>query len=297
VSADAAQVTFNTVDIDGMRVHYAEAGSGPAVVMLHGFPEFWYAWREQLPVLSAAGFRAIAPDLRGYNLSSKPRGLASYRVVAIVDEVVRFIEHVAPGERVILVGHDWGALIAWDLAMRRPDLLAGLAILAVPHPAVFRIVMRRPREAAKFWYQLFFQIPILPEVMLRARHFSRMKRMLKGLSMRRSAMTREVLETYEESWAQPGALWAMLAYYRALWRRKRDAPRGAAKIVQVPTLLMYGDRDTLFAHDLYEISGKWIPDLRVVRIAGGGHFVQHDNPEDVNRALLEFVEGVSWRTD
>jgi pimeloyl-ACP methyl ester carboxylesterase len=293
VSAGRDSLELRTVDIGGQQIHYAEQGTGSAVVMLHGFPEFWYGWREQLPALAAAGFRAIAPDLRGYNLSSKPRDLARYRVVEIAEEIEHFIEEIAAGERVTLVGHDWGAMIAWVIAMRRPDLLARLAILAVPHPSSFRIAMRRPREAVKFWYQLFFQIPFLPEAMLRARRFSRLKRALKGLSKRREAITPEVLARYEEAWSRPGALWSMLAYYRALYRRKRDVPRGDAKIVRVPTLLIFGGRDTLFAHDLYERSAQWVPELRLERIAGGGHFVQHDNPDAVNRALLEFLRPVS----
>lgn len=282
---------FQTVAIRGSNVHYAEEGSGAVVVLLHGFPEFWYSWREQFPALAESGFRAVAPDLRGYGRSSKPAGLDAYRVVEIAAEIEAFIEELAPGGKVALVGHDWGAMIAWSVAMRRPDLLSRLAILAVPHPSTFRIIMRRPKDAVKFWYQAFFNIPWLPELMLRRSNYRMLRRAMKGLSKRRHALTPEVLSVYEEAWSEPGALRAMLAYYRALWRRKRDFPRGDAKIVRVPTLLMHGDQDAIFPHDVFATSARWIPDLRLEVIPGGGHFVQHDNPEAVNRLLLEFLRG------
>lgn len=270
-------------------IHYVAAGSGPTVVLLHGFPEFWYAWREQIPVLAAEGYRAVAPDLRGYNLSHKPRRLSRYRIGEVAEEIAELIGTVAPGERVALVGHDWGALVAWIVAMRSPDRLGRLTILAVPHPSSFRALARRPLAALRFWYQAAAQPPWIPEIALRAGRYAALKRAMRSLSKRREALTPEVLATYESAWAQPGALTGMLDYYRAFHRRPHDLPRRRDRTVSVPTLMIHGARDRYFAADLFEASARWAPDSRLERVSGAGHFLQHDRPERVNELLIEFL--------
>lgn len=274
-------------------IHSVEAGAGPVVVLLHGFPEFWYAWREQIPALAAQGFRAIAPDLRGYNLSHKPRDLSRYRIGEVAEEVDLWIRAVAPGERVALIGHDWGALVAWTLAMRAPDRLDRLVIMAVPHPSSFRVLARRPFSALRFWYQAAAQPPWIPEIALGLGRHAILRRAMTMLSTRRDALTPEVLNEYETAWSQPGALTGMLDYYRAFHRRPRDLPRREERTVRVPTLMIRGDQDRFFARDLFEASARWAPDSRLENVSGAGHFVQHDRPREVNELLIGFLRGDS----
>lgn len=270
-------------------IHYVEEGTGPAVILLHGFPEFWFAWREQIPALAAAGFRVVAPDMRGYNLSHKPRLLGDYRAFVIADEIAEFIRGVAPGEKIALAGHDWGAIVAWHFATRHRDLLSRLVILSVPHLATLRR-MKRSQVLKKFWYQFAVQPPMLPELALRARHFALLAGVLTALSKRRDALTGEVLDRYREAWAQPGALTAMLQYYRAFLRRRREFPRGDAARIGVPALMIAGGRDHLFRPDFYEFSREFLADSTIQVIRGGGHFVQHDCPAETNAAIVDFLK-------
>src|SRR5262245_58570023 len=159
--------------VNSVRLHYAEAGEGPLVVLLHGFPEFWYSWRHQIKGLAAAGFRVIAPDLRGYNESDKPPGIASYRLELLTQDIVELIQH-AGEKRAHVVGHDWGGGIAWWLAMQNPQVVERLVILNAPHPVAFFRELRRPAQLLKSWYMFFFQLPWLPEVMLRVGNFAQL---------------------------------------------------------------------------------------------------------------------------
>ena len=164
------------VSLERLTLHYVEAGSGVPVVLLHGFPEFWYSWRHQIAALAAAGYRPIAPDLPGYNESDKPTGIASYRLELLVDDIARFIGAVAGGPAAV-VGHDWGGVIAWELAMRRPELVTRLAILNAPHPAAFHRELQTPRQLLRSWYALFFQLPWLPEWLAAARNYALLRRL------------------------------------------------------------------------------------------------------------------------
>jgi pimeloyl-ACP methyl ester carboxylesterase len=282
----ASEAIHRDAELPSGRIHFVEQGSGPAIVLLHGFPEFWFSWREQLPILAAQGFRAVAPDLRGYNLSHRPRDLSDYRVAEIANEIASFIAEVAPGERVVLVGHDWGAVVAWVVASRHPELLRQLVILSVPHPSAVRRTARRPAQLARFWYQFAFQIPWLPEKLLGARRYALLVRTMKRLGRSAQPMDETTIEEYRSAWSQPRALWAMLAYYRALYRR-RPARGGGSSIVTVPTLLIHGLDDHIFMHGSFAASAEWVPDLRIEAIAGAGHFVQQDRPDIVNRLIVE----------
>jgi epoxide hydrolase 4 len=279
----------HTFDHDGVGIHYIEAGSGPLVVLLHGFPEFWYGWREQIAPLAEAGYRVIAPDLRGYNLSGKPRELSAYTVAAVAGDIGALIGKLAASnERVFLVGHDWGGIMAWVVAMMFPERIARLAVLNAPHPSAVRAAARKPAQMLRFWYQFFFQLPWLPERMLRANEFRTLRGVLRKQSMNKAAINREVLSEYVEAWSQPGAITAMLAYYRAAFRRRSGVPRGSAKRIEMPALLIWGLRDPFFTREAMESSVKWVPALRIEKLPDAGHFVQSDDPARVNALLLEF---------
>src|SRR5205807_2242388 len=152
--------------------------SGPPAVLLHGFPEFWYSWRHQLPALAAAGFRVIAPDMRGYNLSAKPPGIRSYCLEALTGDVVGLVRHLGY-ERAVIAGHDWGGAVAWHTALTRPDVVERLVILNSPHPATFLRELRTFAQLRKSWYMFFFQLPLLPELMIRRNHFAGLQTMMR----------------------------------------------------------------------------------------------------------------------
>jgi epoxide hydrolase 4 len=278
------------VSVDGREVHIAEAGYGPPVLLLHGFPEFWYSWREQLPALAGAGFHAIAPDLRGYNLTHRPTGLQPYRAVSIAGEVVSLIDAVAGG-KAHLVGHDWGGLLAWLIAIRAPGAVDRLAVLNTPHPGALRRMKRRPQQLLRFSYQIFFQLPLLPELALRTFRFAGLKMAMRKMLQNRGSFPPEVVARYEEAWGRPGAVTAMLNYYRALHRLPREFPRGPAAVVHQPTLLIWGDRDPVFKRNLFEATAEFVEKLTLERIPGGGHFIHQDDPAAVNALLIDFLTG------
>ncbi|HKO57459.1 MAG TPA: alpha/beta hydrolase [Thermoanaerobaculia bacterium] len=268
-------------DINGVELHWVEAGEGPLVVLLHGFPEFWYSWRNQIPALVRAGHRVIAPDLRGYNESSKPAGIDAYRMQTVVQDVAALIARSGdvPCD---VVGHDWGGVAAWFLAMMHPDQVRRLVILNSPHPVPFRRELRRSSsQRVRMWYQLFFNIPVLPEIVLS----------LGGLRMlmrRAGRFTDAELREYAKAWRWPGAVRAMLGYYRAILRHRKElAP--LVRPIDVPTLLIWGERDPVFIRATTENFSDYVPDLRVERISEAGHFVQTDAAEKVNGLLTGFL--------
>ena len=197
-----------------MELHYVEAGDGPLVLLLHGFPEFWYGWRKQIEPLVDAGFRVVAPDLRGYNLSSKPDGYAAYTADKLADDVRGLIRELG-AESAMVVGHDWGGTVAWTLAMNHPQVVDRLAILNAAHPRRLNEGLRNPRQLLRSWYFFYFQFPRLPERRARRRHWRFFKRFLRDA---RPPYTAEELERYVEAWSQPGAATAMIDYYRAAVR-------------------------------------------------------------------------------
>src|SRR5215210_1657399 len=196
--------THRYVYANGIRLHCVEAGDGPPVILLHGFPEFWYSWRHQLPALAGAGFRAVAPDLRGYNQSDKPPGVESYRPELLVQDVVGLIEKLGGGPAVV-VGHDWGGIIAWLATMRRPDLVQKLVVLNAPHPATFETEVRHARQLFRSWYAFFFQLPWFPEAVLRFQDFGIVGHALRHHTAHSDAFTREDIRRYREALAKPGA--------------------------------------------------------------------------------------------
>jgi epoxide hydrolase 4 len=272
----------------GVDLHLVEAGEGEPVVLLHGFPEFWYSWRAQIPALAAAGHHVLAPDLRGYNLSSRPSGISNYSIDALGDDVIALIEQLDTS--VALVGHDWGGVIAWRIASRRPELLRRLVVINIPHPRALRRALRSPLQWVRFGYLLFFQLPILPELLLRAGNYRLLRTTLRRLIRNERALSPAAMEHYLAAWSRPGALRAMLDYYRALLRRtprqqaKRAAPDGA-----VPTLLVWGAGEPVFRGRAFRWSAELAPEVRLVRVENAGHFAHQDQPERVNELLIDFL--------
>ena len=275
-------------DLGDVRLHYVEAGEGPLVVLLHGFPQFWYEWRHQIPALVEAGFRVVAPDMRGYNLSDKPPGVRSYRVELLARDVARLI--LACGEQpAAVVGHDWGAIVAWIAAMRYPRRVGRLAILNVPHPARFLDGLLCPRQLLRSSYMFFFQIPRLPEAVIRAGDFALLRSALHRDPVRPGTFAAEDIERYVQAMAQPGALTATLNYYRALLRNPRKT-RALLKRIEAPVLVIWGERDRFLSRRLAEPPPLWVPNLlRLQRLPNASHWVAEDRPQEVNALLLEFL--------
>ncbi len=219
---------------------------GPVAVLLHGFPEFWYGWRRQIEPLAAAGFRVIVPDQRGYNLSSKPSGVAAYTLTELVSDVIAIADQLGQ-KTIFLVGHDWGAAVAWSTALLHPQRIAKLAVLNVPHPSVMRkFLSTRPRQMLRSWYIVCFQIPWLPEALFSAFNFGMGARALLR-SSREGTFTAEDLNQYRAAWSQHGALTGMINWYRALFRTRVKFPD---KTVRVPTRILWGERDAFLLAEM-----------------------------------------------
>jgi pimeloyl-ACP methyl ester carboxylesterase len=280
-----AGISDSYADVNGIRLHYVEAGDGPLVVLLHGFPEFWYSWRHQIPALADAGFHVVAPDMRGYNLSEKPHDWRQYDADRLAADVAGLIGHFGD-QRTYLVGHDWGAAVAYMTAMRYPELLEKLAILNVPHPERMLSGLRTLRQLRKSWYMFFFQIPWLPEWLAARKDFSLGKRSLRADSP--AAVSDSDLERYAQAWSQPGALTGMVNYYRAALRRSPRAAVAELAPIQTETLVIWGMRDRHLGSELAEPLPRWVPNVRVERLPDATHWVQHDAPERVNQLLIEF---------
>lgn len=275
-----SELAHKTAQVGSMSLHYVEAGSGPLVVLLHGFPEFWYSWRKQIPALVAAGYRVIAPDLRGYNDSSKPEDVAAYHPLEVARDVAGLIAQSGDSPCAV-VGHDWGGLAAWLVAMAHPGVVSQLVVMNAPHPVPYgRELRRSSSQKLRAAYQLFFAMPLLPRLLLRP--------FLPMVMRRMTHLTSGELAEYKAVWRKPKALQSMLNYYRALKRYRRDL-RGAIKRIDVPSMLVWGERDPVFIRATTEAFGEWVPDLRVERIPQAGHFVQNDAAEKVNELLIAFL--------
>jgi pimeloyl-ACP methyl ester carboxylesterase len=275
----------------GVRLHYVEVGEGPLLVLLHGFPEFWYSWRRQLLPLAAAGFHVVAPDMRGYNLSDKPSGWRAYDMKFLAGDIAALIRHFGV-ERADVVGHDWGAAVGYGVAALHPDSVRRLAILNVPHPARMLAGLKTFKQLRKTWYMFFFQLPSIPEWLLRRDRFSMLKRAMRvdrAKLGKPAVFGDEVLERYAQAWSQPGALTAMLGYYRAALRQAPRAAGARMRPIVAPTLVIWGDRDTALGPELAEPEARWVKDVRVVHLPEATHWVQHDDPERVNELLTEFL--------
>ncbi|HEX8255156.1 MAG TPA: alpha/beta hydrolase [Thermoanaerobaculia bacterium] len=263
-----------------MKLHYDSEGDGPLVVLLHGFPESRLSWKRQLPALAQAGFRAVAPDLRGYGDSPKPKGIDHYRIPLVAEDVIELIESLSGGQKCVLVGHDWGAVVAWNIAMTRPDLLRKLAIINIPHPsAILREVRRSFRQKINLTYQIFFQLPVLPELTMRL--FGR------AFLKRAARFTAEEIETYVQQWR--GNLTPMLNYYRAMRRSRGKEVKAQFHRVETPTLIIWGEREPVFLSSAIEDLDRWVADVRIERLPRIGHFAQHDAAERVNELLVEWA--------
>ncbi|GAB4462789.1 MAG: alpha/beta hydrolase [Anaerolineales bacterium] len=282
------ELEHTRIPTNGINLHLVQAGpkSGVPVLLLHGFPEFWYGWKNQIPALAEAGCRVIVPDQRGYNLSDKPKGVKRYRLQELVKDILGLMDAL-DYEKVNLVGHDWGAVVAWTLAILHPERLHRLGILNVPHPAVMRRFLTRDLEQIRrSWYIFFFQLPRLPERALSANDWRGAVSALRG-SGKIHTFNREDIAKYKEAWSQPGAMTAMLNWYRAVIRHMPALPREPR--VKVQTLMMWGMKDMALSHRMARPSMDYVDEGSLILFPEATHWVQHDEAEAVNHYLLDFL--------
>jgi pimeloyl-ACP methyl ester carboxylesterase len=277
------------IESNTVKLHVVVAGDprGRPVILLHGFPEFWYGWRCQIPALASAGFRVIIPDQRGYNLSDKPIGVNAFRVAELSQDILNLLDHLGL-EKADIIGHDWGAAIAWNLAINFPRRVEHLVIMNVPHPGVlWNFLHHSPRQVLKSWYVGFFQIPALPEWLLGLNDHALAQRLLTS-SGRPGTFTPADLSEYKQAWAQPGALTAMINWYRAAFRNR--SPMAATQRVIVPTLVLWGKRDVALRSEMAQRSIELCDNGQLIYFEDASHWVQLDEAEAVNQYLLEFLK-------
>lgn len=284
-NGSSASIEHREVELGRLRLHVATCGTGEPVVLLHGFPEFWFTWREQMAALARAGYRAVAPDLRGYNLSDKPRRIRDYAYDKLVQDI-RDLVTAMGFSSVRLVGHDWGGTIAYGVASAHPELIDRLVVLCAGHPERFRQVLKPGHEQwKKSSYMGRYMVPIIPELFLRRRSYIASR--FRGAARNPDAFPDRVVNEYVTAIRRPRAATSMLNYYRATLCHsvRAEAP------IRAKTLILWAEQDDWLSDALLEKLDKWIPDHRVQRIANASHWLMADQPEEVNRRLVEFFDG------
>jgi pimeloyl-ACP methyl ester carboxylesterase len=285
------EIEFSRVITNGIMLHVAQAGpvDGPLMILLHGFPEFWYGWKKHIPLLAGAGFRVWAPDQRGYNTSDKPPRVRDYRLETLASDVVGLIE-AAGRDKAIIVGHDWGAAVAWWVAHRHPGRVDKLVIINVPHPLVmWRLAKTSIRQLLRSWYIFLFQIPRLPEWGARRNHWSSVVQTMRASSLPGTFSDHD-FEEYRRAWSQPRAYTAMLSWYRAMFRHGVQKPT-SARILQ-PTLILWGKQDRFLRAKGAKMSLAMCDRGELVLFEENTHWLQHERPAEVSQRIVDFARGM-----
>lgn len=272
--------------VNSIRLHAMEAGdrNGEVLLFLHGFPEFWWGWRNQIEYFAGKGYRVVVPDQRGYNLSDKPADKRAYRLQHCTNDIAALAKQLG-SDRIYLVGHDWGGAVAWSLAIHYPELLKKLIVLNLPHPQVMKqSPLYLPKQILKSWYIGFFQLPGLPETILSFNHFQLLKKSMQT-SSHPGTFSEGDMRQYKKAWQQPGAFTAMINWYRAI----RYSNPGLDKEVQVPTLLIWGKQDRALSHEMAQPSIDKCANGRLEMIDDATHWLQHEKAARVNLLIEEFI--------
>jgi len=291
------------VQVSGLRMHCMTAGKGPLILFLHGFPEFWYEWKNQLDEFSKDHL-VVAPDMRGYNMSDKPDSEEQYRMGYLVDDVLNLADHYSHGKKFVLVAHDWGGAVAWAFAIAHPERLDKLVIVNAPHPGVFgRLLASDPKQQQASQYMLMFR-SAQAEQMLSANNYTPLVTAVLGAGLKNGVFTEDDKQAYIKAWSQSGALTGGLNYYRAnrvgppASGQSSDAsetPQGSFGVdpskltVKVPTLVIWGEKDTALLTGNLDGLDQFVPQLTIKRIPEGTHWVIHEKPAEVNGYIREFI--------
>ncbi|MGI8669905.1 MAG: alpha/beta fold hydrolase [Aridibacter sp.] len=290
MSEEALQkkITFDYAQVGGVKLHYASAGDGDKLVLLlHGFPEFWYSWRNQLVDLSDE-YTVVAPDMRGYNLSDKPENVSDYEIDKLVDDITGLIRHFKR-KKAFVVGHDWGAGVAWATALKYPEYVKKLVALQVPPFAVWKKNQTFQQFLAS-WYMFFFQVPKLPEWLLSLNDYEILADGLRKSTAERGVFTDKEIAEYKKAWSEPDALRSAINYYRANIIKRMFGKQSNAKI-KVPTLFIYGEQDhAILPETVKNVHGFIDAEYEEIRIPESGHWVQQEASEAVTDSIREFLK-------
>ena len=273
----------------GVRLHYVTDGRGPLLVLLHGFPEFWYSWRSQIPVL-ARYFKVVAVDMRGYNESDKPAGVRAYSVEKLVNDV-KCVVRAFGEEQAVIVGHDWGGVVAWSFGATYPEMTRRLVVMNAPHPVAFEKALRTDRrQLRRSWYIFWFQLPKLPEWGIRVFAGRFVKNAFQGTAVMKEVFTAEELQVYETALTLPGVAKAAVNYYRAAFRRFLLGKVSAMPTIRIPTLLIWGEQAAALGKELTDGKQKYFSDrFEIKYVPDSGHWVQQEQRSIVNDCLIEFL--------
>ncbi len=283
-----ANVKHGFIKTNGVNLHYISQGTGKLMLMLHGFPEFWYSWRHQIAEF-AIGYHVVAIDMRGYNDSDKPESLFAYKMSELIADV-RGVINGLDYEDCILVAHDWGGAIAWNFAYKHPKMVSKLIVMNFPHPAKFIAGLKTWSQLQKSWYIFAFQIPLLPELIFQANDYQAIASVFMDMASERSPFTTEDLLAYKEAAAKPGALNAMINYYRANFNLIPDNSQTQKYgILNIPTLMIWGEQDAYFDKKLTYGTDAYVRDLELKYIPNCSHWVQQEQPELVNQYMRDFL--------
>ncbi|MDF5714177.1 MAG: alpha/beta hydrolase [Rhizonema sp. NSF051] len=274
------------VTTNGIRLHYVTQGEGPLMILLHGFPEFWYSWRYQIPEF-ARDHKVVALDLRGYNNSDKPEAQSAYVMDEFVQDIRGVIQRLGYS-KCVLVGHDWGGAIAWNFAYAYPELVERLIVLNLPHPAKFAQGLQTPQQLLRSYYMFLFQIPWLPEFLLQSSDYQFIETAFKGMAVDKTTFTKADLDAYKDAAAKRGALTAMLNYYRNIFQQKIINQKWS--VLEVPTLMIWGEEDTALGKELTYGTEAYVRNFQIKYIANCSHWVQQEKPQLVNQYMREFLD-------
>ncbi|GAB3067167.1 alpha/beta fold hydrolase [Salinicoccus sesuvii] len=281
-------IEFEYVQTNGIQLHVAVSGpeDGELVVLLHGFPEFWFSWRKQIRVLADAGYRVVVPDQRGYNKSDKPEGRNAYSIDKLEQDILELIEHYGY-ENAAVIGHDWGGGVAWQLAGTHPEKVKRLIVINMPYPTVLpKVLSKKPSQALKSSYMAFFQIPLLPEKILSGKDYAYMAQALVETS-REGTFTEDELDAYRIAWARPYALTSMLNWYRAIPYSTKYLPKNT---IEIPVKIIWGKGDQFLSKELAEESLNNTSSNTVAWVDDGTHWVHQEQPDYVNEQILKFLK-------
>jgi len=296
-AASARGIRHSFADVNGARLHYAHSGEGRLILFLHGFPEFWYAWRNQLAEFGRDCL-AVAPDMRGYNLSSKPEKVEDYEMNHLVGDIVALIGNLG-AKSCCLVGHDWGGVVAWVTAIARPEIIEKLVIINAPHPAIFQRELREnPAQQQASQYMLMFRTPPQAEQMLSAENCALLQQIVLSEGLRDGYVTEADQRAYLEAWTQPGALTGGLNYYRAarvgpVSGESQNAFHGLEEQtslqVNVPTMVIWGESDTALLTGNLDGLDRYVPNMFIKRIPDATHWIVHEKSHLVNSLIRDFI--------
>lgn len=285
----ASGIRLREVAANGLTFEVAEAGEGDHLALcLHGFPELNYSWRYQMPLLAAKGYRVWAPNQRGYGASSRPGDVAVYRADRIVEDAAALFD-ASGAKKLTLVAHDWGGAIAWLFAINRARPIERLVVMNLPHPRCFAEALKHKAQRKRSWYMAFFQLPWLPERLMLARDARGIRRAFHGMAIDKSRFPPEVLDVYAKAAQRPGAMTAMINWYRAAARHRDSLALKNGGRVDVPTLIVWGEQDTALGLETLDGTERFVPDLTIRRLPNVSHWVQQEAPEKVNAILEEWL--------